>query len=466
MSLLNRLRPKWQNSDPEVRVDAVRQLDKNDIELLTSVAQQDTDARVRKVAIKKLDAPRLLLELAETDDDEGVRTAALTRARHLLVHIACDSRDADESERALELLTEASDIVTVADKAHFEAVHTNAFDLLQDDAALSTLVHTAKNPALRSRALERVQQPSSLKSIVLDENAGELASAALNRIDDIEVLEAVAEHGAAAKQLRRQALAKLSKLVPDDHPIKVKEREERFAELCQRVEELEESAPRPDEPDEFADIESRWSKLQSHGASSDELAQRFDAVAARIRERRNKKLRRAQQLVEDVEEVEELAEPATEPARSTKAAEKPEAEPVHLEQLEKLEARKRELESPARRGRISVASRRSGGRLSRTHQAFQEVACARECCRRGRENPLRAPRSAHPGSERDQASRAGGQGTTSAHRDPNVLGEVDRAHELRRAFDPGSRQSTAPSAESPEDDGAARAERQPQESTA
>ena len=351
MSLLNRLRPKWQNSEPEVRVDAVRQLDKNDIELLTAVAQQDTDARVRKVAIKKLDAPRLLLELAETDDDEGVRTSALTRARHLLVHIACDSRDADESTRALGLLTDASDIASVADKAHFEAVRTNAFDLLQDDAALSTLVHTAKNPDLRSRALERVQQPSSLKSIVLDENAGELASIALNRIEDIEVLEAVADHGGAAKQLRRQALAKLSKLVPDDHPLKVKEREERFAELCQRVEELEKNAPRPDEPDKFAEIESRWSELQSHGAPSDELAQRFDIVAARIRERRDKKLRRAEQLVEKVEpvapvqKVQEIAEPATEPAHSTKATEKSDAVPVQPVQLDRLEARKQELQS-------------------------------------------------------------------------------------------------------------------------
>ena len=345
MSLLNRLRPKWQNSDPEVRVDAVRQLDKNDIELLTAVAQQDTDARVRKVAIKKLDAPRLLLELAETDNDEGVRTSALVRARHLLVHIACDSRDADESTRALELLTEASDIASVADKAHFEAVRTNAFDSLQDDAALSTLVHTAKNPAIRLRALKRVQQPSSLKNIVLDENAGALASIALTRIEDIEVLEAVVDHGAAAKSLRRQALAKLSKLAPDDHPIKVKEREEHFAELCRRVEELEEGAPRPDE---LAEIESRWSELKSHGAPSDELAQSFDAVATRIRDSATKKLRRAEQSVQAVEAVEEVAEPATELARSTKADDKPEAEPVQplqLEQLERLEARRQELKN-------------------------------------------------------------------------------------------------------------------------
>ena len=66
MSLLNRLRPKWQNSDPDVRAEAVRQLGKDEVELLTAVAQGDTDPRVRRIAVKKLDSPRLLLEIAES----------------------------------------------------------------------------------------------------------------------------------------------------------------------------------------------------------------------------------------------------------------------------------------------------------------------------------------------------------------------------------------------------------------
>ena len=382
MSLLNRLRPKWQNSDPDVRVDAVRQLDKNDIELLTAVAQQDTDARVRKVAIKKLDTPRLLLELADTDDDEGVRTSARARARHLLVHIACDIRDADESMRALGLLTEVSDIAGVADKAHFEAVRTSAFDSLADDAALSTLVQVAKNPALRLRALERVQQPSALKNIVLDQNAGELASVALNRIDDIEALAAIVEHGGATKPIHRQALAKLSKLAPDDHPIKVKEREERCAELCQRIEELEESAPRAEDSGEFAEIESRWSELNSRGTPSDELAQRFDSVAARIRERRDKKLRGAEQVVEPAEPVEpvepaEPAEPAEEVAVSpTEPAKK---EQANLAEVEKSEARKQELASllvEAESASDPAAASRALTKLSKKWRTLESVADA------------------------------------------------------------------------------------------
>lgn len=97
MSLLNRLRPKWQNSDPDVRADAVRQLGKDDVELLTAVAQGDTDPRVRRIAVKKLDSPRLLLEIADTDEDEALARFARRRAHQLLVDIACDDRDVEES---------------------------------------------------------------------------------------------------------------------------------------------------------------------------------------------------------------------------------------------------------------------------------------------------------------------------------------------------------------------------------
>src|SRR3989304_10422707 len=92
MSLLDRLRPKWQSADAEVRAQAVRELAKSEVELLAAVAQQDPDPRVRRIALKKLESPRLLLEIAETDKDESLRSFARKRARQRLGPIACDAR--------------------------------------------------------------------------------------------------------------------------------------------------------------------------------------------------------------------------------------------------------------------------------------------------------------------------------------------------------------------------------------
>ena len=41
MSLLNRHRPKLRNSDPDVRAEAVRELEKEEVDLLTGPITQD-----------------------------------------------------------------------------------------------------------------------------------------------------------------------------------------------------------------------------------------------------------------------------------------------------------------------------------------------------------------------------------------------------------------------------------------
>ncbi len=312
MSLLNRLRPNWQHSDPDVRVDAVRQLDKDEVELLTAVAQQDDDARVRKLAIKKLGTPRVLLEIAESDDDAGVRTTASQRAAHLLVQIACDSRDAAESQRALELLTDAADIAAVAENAHFAETRQSAFESLEGDTALETFVRKAKDPSLRLKALAGIQSPESLKKVVLDDKVGDLASTALARIDDVVTLERIADHGSAPKPIRRQALGRLLKLVPDDHPIKAKQREEEYGSLCERIEAIDLG----DEQalDQLGSLDSEWSELQARGAPNDELARRFGAAAENIRERHAKKNAASETPAETAPKAEEPPTPRTQAA--------------------------------------------------------------------------------------------------------------------------------------------------------
>ena len=295
MSLLNRLRPKLKNNDPDVRAEAVRELEKEEVDLLTAVAQTDTDIRVRRIAVKKLESPRHLLEISEKDEDESLRTFARTRARQLLVQIGCDNRDVEESQRALGLLEAPSDIAAVADKAHFDNVRASAFEALTDDSALAELVRRSKNPELRSRALERIREPVSLKSIVLDEDSGDLALTALGQLDDIASLETIVDHGAVSKTVRRQALAKLEKLVPEDHPIKVRKRDERYKEILKLVRALDESGD-AGQTTELETLVSQWEELRALSEPSAALVEPFQEARERIRERGEKLKRNPQQL--------------------------------------------------------------------------------------------------------------------------------------------------------------------------
>ena len=297
MSLLNRRRPKLRNSDPDVRAEAVRELEKEEVDLLTAVAQTDTDIRVRRIAVKKLESPRHLLEISEKDEDESLRAFARARAGRLLVQIGCDNRDVEESQRALGLLEAPGDIAAVADKAHFDDVRASAFEALTDDSALAELVRRSKNPELRSRALARIGEPDALKSIVLDEDSRDLAIAALGQLDDITALETIADHGTAGKTLRRQALAKLEKLVPEDHPLKVRERDEQYKEILKQLKALDESG----DADQIADLEtlvSQWNALRVLSEPSAALVEPFQKARESIRERAEKLAQRNQHELE------------------------------------------------------------------------------------------------------------------------------------------------------------------------
>jgi hypothetical protein len=281
MSLLDRLRPKWQSADAEVRAQAVRELPKGEVDLLTAVAQQDPDPRVRRIALKKLESPRLLLEIAETDGDESLRSFARKRARQRLVHIACDERDLEESKRALALLTDASDRVAVAERAHFPEVRAHGFDTLTDDDALFEVVRKAKDPEVRVRALARITSPQTLKKVVLDEASGDLALAALTRIEDLEALESVFDQRTLPRSVRRQAFSKLEKLVSPDHPIKARARQERFQELSQHAEGLAD-ARMPSAANEVSSLRESWAAIESEGAPDPKAAERFRAALEAI----------------------------------------------------------------------------------------------------------------------------------------------------------------------------------------
>src|SRR5690242_21063448 len=83
MDILDRLRPRWRRSDPEVRAAAVREMDARDQARLETLARTDPDARVRRIANEKLEEPERLDELARGDTDEDLRACAAERARQI-----------------------------------------------------------------------------------------------------------------------------------------------------------------------------------------------------------------------------------------------------------------------------------------------------------------------------------------------------------------------------------------------
>src|SRR5437667_315524 len=124
MDILDRLRPRWRRSDPEVRAAAVREMGFRDQARLETLARTDPDARVRRIAIKKLEDPERLDEVARGETDEDLRAFASERARQVRVAAAsadgpvADHRTAAKSvrQRARTLLTTAGDRLAIGRK--------------------------------------------------------------------------------------------------------------------------------------------------------------------------------------------------------------------------------------------------------------------------------------------------------------------------------------------------------------
>lgn len=423
--MLDRLRPKWQSTDADVRAQAVRELDKGEVELLTAVAQQDPDPRVRRIAVKKLESPRLLLELAEKDEDAGLRSFALKRARQILVHIACDRRDVEESRRALALLLEPSDRVTVMEKAHFAELRSAAFEVLTDDEALVEVVRRARDPELRSGALDKIRAPQALKKVILDESSGDLALLALSRVEDLDTLEAIFEQHTLPRTVRRQAFTKLERLVPADHPIKARARRESYAEICARAETLADSRL-PSAALELPSLRREWSEIELGGPPDAKLLSRYRA---------------ALEGIEALGEAAKAARPAeAPPAAETPAPAEDEREPALIELVERVErlegdsleagideARKawRDIAgerpvAPRLRSRFTRAERAAGARLREWNERRARIDDLEELVRRA-ETASREPDLKTAAATLHGLERAWNRATESERADPALL---------------------------------------------
>src|SRR4051794_19585766 len=105
MGILEKLRPqpRWKHTDPAVRAAAVYELGPDDGEALRALAREDSEARVRRAAVTRVDDPAVLADVARTDPDEDVRTEAIRNLAGLGAETGDEARAADVVRHLLAL---------------------------------------------------------------------------------------------------------------------------------------------------------------------------------------------------------------------------------------------------------------------------------------------------------------------------------------------------------------------------
>jgi hypothetical protein len=198
MGLLNRLldpfRPRWRHSDADVRAEAVRELDKQDLPILQKIAQHDADARVRRLAMRRIDDPQVLLHIADRDPEEALRKVAAERAEELLLKDALGKDGEAAAASALSLLSRPRAIAEVARRAHFAAVRKTALARLTDQRLLADVAKGAEDAELRLAAVAGITDAQVLRDVAHGAPK-EAGLAAVARLDDRAALTEIAVSG-------------------------------------------------------------------------------------------------------------------------------------------------------------------------------------------------------------------------------------------------------------------------------
>ncbi|MGZ3440240.1 MAG: DUF349 domain-containing protein [Polyangia bacterium] len=408
MGFSDLFKPKWKHSNPEVRADAVRSLGDDEAALLATIARNDADARVRRIAVKRIVDADVLGEVAAHDPDESLRKAAIEKAEEVLVS-AANAGDA----RALEALGKLKHprlLALVALKAGDAAIRNRAVAMIAAAGDLKALADVAKKStdvALRRTIVDQSSDAGLLRDVAISDGNKEVALAAVARLDDRAALDKVAQK-AQSKAVRQAAR---DKLPPPEKKVESPEAQKR-ARLLELVRAVEHAS-------DPAEVEAARTQFSQEGAD-EEMRRRFDRTCERFYAKRAATAKKpaavkekiAAQLVTAPEPVAPIATPA--PAQPII-----EATPVVDEEAERRRARQeeerkqREADKAAARARREEEEKANAQRLVELAVELEAVVTddikrATDALKRAQHafdalGPL--PRDASPTKARWQAAR-------------------------------------------------------------
>ncbi len=349
MGFTDLFKPKWKHSNPEVRAEAVRALGDDESTLLATIARHDADARVRRLAVKRIVDADVLSDVAAHDPDESLRKAAIEKAEEVLVSAAAagDGRALD----ALAKLNHPRLLASVALKSQDADVRARAVSHIldvADEKALADVIKKSNDVTLRKTIVAWLTDAATLRDVAISDGNKEIALTAVARLDDRAALDKVALK-AQSKAVRQAAR---DKLPPPEKKPESPEAQKR-ARLLALVRDVEQA----NDPGEVEHARTQF----SHEGADDEMRRRFDRTCERFYAKRAATAKKPTAVKEKI--AAQLAEPAPPPpaVEAPKPAPAPVIEVTALlvdEEAEKRRAQKEEERKQREAGKAEARARR------------------------------------------------------------------------------------------------------------
>ena len=220
MGILDKLRPQSKSThpDPNIRIAAIHELDPGDVESLSAFAKDDSDARVRRVAVARIGDAAVLADIVRNESEGSVRDHALGQ----LIEQAQkhDAAGAMPAVAALASLGRERELATVAKAAGPDEVRRAAIAGVRDQRSLGSIARHAAEAGARLVALERLTDAAEIEGVALRGEYADSAVAALDRIDSpsVDTLTALSEK-ARTKAAQKKARTLLKASAPVAAPV-------------------------------------------------------------------------------------------------------------------------------------------------------------------------------------------------------------------------------------------------------
>ena len=169
MGLRDIFLPKWKNSDPVIREQAIESLNKKEVIIL--IARSDESPSVRKKAISKINDQDVLCNIAKTDKDEEVRAKALNN------------------------LSDQELLYDVTLSASFYDIRLKSVDKLSNHKFLEKIIMSAEELDIQLKAVHQIDDQHLLGQIAMRCPKTDVGSKALKKISDVDILEKVSIDG-------------------------------------------------------------------------------------------------------------------------------------------------------------------------------------------------------------------------------------------------------------------------------
>ena len=291
MGILDKLRPQSKSThpDPNIRIEAIHELDPFDLESLNAFAKDDADARVRRVAVARIGDASVLADIVRNESEGSVRDHALGQ----LVEQASkhDVSVALTAVAALASLGRERELAQVAKASGPDEVRRAAIAAVRDEKALGSIARHAAEPGARLVALERLTDTGEIEGVALRGEHADAAVAAIDRLTNAttDQWSAIAEKARTkAAQKKARSLLKASAPAPvetESGPTFKEADQQKARDLIDRMKSLASVSDFAQLREAYAASRVAWVELLADADIQSNIEADFENASSVVRER-------------------------------------------------------------------------------------------------------------------------------------------------------------------------------------